>query len=595
VDEWADQNRILPKGSAEPGPFRTSRTPYLKAIMAACIDPKIKTVCFVAASQLGKTELQLNVMGYRLDVDPMPIMFVSPTQRLAESVSQTRVMPMIRSTPALLDKLDQTRSNLKITEKFIAGVRLGFAWLSATELSSHPTHTLMIDELDRMSDIPGEGDVVTLASARTTTFVDSKIIVCSSPTIEGASAIMDLYLGGTQQRWTWPCPSCNQYFAPSFDLLKWEPKSNPTMAKRTAYVECPHCGVRILDKDRGSMNTAGRYEAQLGGDPASDCASFMVSGLASPWRSWGEAAKQWVAAAHSRDQERIRAVLNTTFGELYRIQGDAPPAELVKELRAGYRSNELPAGVIGITVGVDVQKSCLYYVIRAWGEGSTSWLIRHGQLYGETDQPSVWADLAHLFEESWGVGDRQLRVNGMLIDSGYRPDPVYNFVARFPGRARASKGHQALATPVKASDAEPKRGIKLMHINTYHFKDFVHTRIRTPLGERGAFNLPIDASNDYCEMLVSESKVVKPNGTVVWVHDRNVENHYFDAEVLAAAAAYLSNYLDRRVAPPPKADPAETDPPAPAPRTPQRPSQRGAFGAGFSRPGGGNWATNWRR
>src|SRR5258708_33749673 len=89
VDEWAEQNRILPRGTAEPGPFRTSRTPYLREIMAACIDPRKKVVVFVAATQLGKTELQLNVMGYRLDVDPAPIIFVSSTQRLAESVRQS--------------------------------------------------------------------------------------------------------------------------------------------------------------------------------------------------------------------------------------------------------------------------------------------------------------------------------------------------------------------------------------------------------------------------------------------------------------------------------------------------------------------------
>ncbi len=28
-DEWADAERVLPKGSAEPGPFRSKRTPYM--------------------------------------------------------------------------------------------------------------------------------------------------------------------------------------------------------------------------------------------------------------------------------------------------------------------------------------------------------------------------------------------------------------------------------------------------------------------------------------------------------------------------------------------------------------------------------------
>jgi hypothetical protein len=57
------------------------------------------------------------------------------------------------------------------------------------------------------------------------------------------------------------------------------------------------------------MNAAGRFE--LTGDADSDCASFWVSGLCSPWRSWGEAAKLWIEAARSGEPGRMQAVLNT--------------------------------------------------------------------------------------------------------------------------------------------------------------------------------------------------------------------------------------------------------------------------------------------
>ncbi|MBF0561960.1 MAG: phage terminase large subunit family protein, partial [Alphaproteobacteria bacterium] len=33
VSEWADRNRILPPTSAEPGRWRTARTPYLREVM----------------------------------------------------------------------------------------------------------------------------------------------------------------------------------------------------------------------------------------------------------------------------------------------------------------------------------------------------------------------------------------------------------------------------------------------------------------------------------------------------------------------------------------------------------------------------------
>ncbi len=36
-DEWADAERVLPKGSAEPGPFRSKRTPYMIPLQRAAL------------------------------------------------------------------------------------------------------------------------------------------------------------------------------------------------------------------------------------------------------------------------------------------------------------------------------------------------------------------------------------------------------------------------------------------------------------------------------------------------------------------------------------------------------------------------------
>jgi phage terminase large subunit GpA-like protein len=76
---------------------------------------------------------------------------------------------MIRSTPSLESKLDRRRTADKVTEKFIAGQRLRFAWAgSAIELSSHAAALVLIDERDRMEEMSAaRGDPVALAEART--------------------------------------------------------------------------------------------------------------------------------------------------------------------------------------------------------------------------------------------------------------------------------------------------------------------------------------------------------------------------------------------------------------------------------------------
>ena len=80
VAEWADRHRRLsPENSAEAGPWRTSRTPYLREPMEAFTDPKIRKIVMVAASQVGKSELELNIIAYIIDQDPGSILFVQPT------------------------------------------------------------------------------------------------------------------------------------------------------------------------------------------------------------------------------------------------------------------------------------------------------------------------------------------------------------------------------------------------------------------------------------------------------------------------------------------------------------------------------------
>ena len=63
VSQWADKYRVLTSSSAEPGAWRTSRTPYLKEIMDCFTDPHIRRIVMVASSQVGKSEMELNEIG----------------------------------------------------------------------------------------------------------------------------------------------------------------------------------------------------------------------------------------------------------------------------------------------------------------------------------------------------------------------------------------------------------------------------------------------------------------------------------------------------------------------------------------------------
>jgi phage terminase large subunit GpA-like protein len=81
VSEWADadRHRVLPFTSAEPGPWRTARTPYLAEIMD-CLSTGSAwgRVVLMKGAQLGATEAALNWIGYIIHHAPGLALLVMP-------------------------------------------------------------------------------------------------------------------------------------------------------------------------------------------------------------------------------------------------------------------------------------------------------------------------------------------------------------------------------------------------------------------------------------------------------------------------------------------------------------------------------------
>src|SRR5262245_57047841 len=106
VSEWADRHRRLPKkSSAEPGPWRTSRTPYLREIMdCVATTSEVEEAVLMKGAQVGGTEAILNAAGYVIDHAPGPMIIVQPTVELAKRFSRQRLDPLLQLTPKLLEK-----------------------------------------------------------------------------------------------------------------------------------------------------------------------------------------------------------------------------------------------------------------------------------------------------------------------------------------------------------------------------------------------------------------------------------------------------------------------------------------------------------
>ena len=215
VSEWADQHRWLSsRASAEPGRYRTARTPYLRAIMDA-LSPShpAQRISFMKAAQVGATEAGNNWIGFVIHHAPGPMLAVLPTVEMAKRTSRGRLDPLIEDSPALRERVKPARSrdagNSMLSKEFPGGILVLTGANSATGLRSMPARYIFLDEVDAYpASADEEGDPVTLAEARTTTFSHRrKVFMVSTPTIRGLSRIEREFEASDQRRYFVPCPT----------------------------------------------------------------------------------------------------------------------------------------------------------------------------------------------------------------------------------------------------------------------------------------------------------------------------------------------------------------------------------------------------
>lgn len=552
----------------------------------------------VISSQSGKTEAIFDILGERLDTSPVPVIYLGPSKDFLTDQLEPRISDLLENT-VLREKL-ASKSRQKKTKKSVSGVSLRLAHGgSSTAMKSDPFGLAITDEADElMANVKGAGSPIELIDMRGDTYSDFVHAVVSTPSEgkaeveidpetglafwaesepdEVKSTIWRLWQSGTRYHWAWPCPECSEYFIPRFACLGWdkpvgpdgrERPSTPDLAKKTAHLCCPNCGGIITEGPDGEtkawMNERGVYVAPgqsvspdgvvSGMAPESWTLSYWVSGLASPFVSWGERAARYVSAVRSGDPETIRAVKNGGFGELYSPTGGAVPEwSEVRKASDDYKMGDVPDWVQVLTLTCDVQQDRLYTVIRGWGAYASSALISAEVLYGRTDEPDVW-DALHAMLTDYYDG---LPIRLGLIDSGFRPGKpfivpehkVYDFVRRFPRGVFATKGSSSpmrkpiVKSPidVKVDGKLVKGGIELIRLDTDYFKSWVQQKISVDKVSQGRWLLPEDISDDYCKQIVSEARITAPGLKTKWVQ-KSKDNHFLDCEAMQAAAAAILN------------------------------------------------------
>lgn len=523
-----------------PGPWRNRKTPYLVGIMDEILNFESEEVIFCKCTQVGGSEAMLNMIGYIIQQDPAPTMVVYPTDKLAESISENRLQPMLKASPTLSELFREFQSQ-KLELQF-QGMYLSLVGSnSPSSLASKAIKYLMLDEVDKYpANTRKEADPIALARERTKTFANRKIYMTSTPTVREGHIWKALENADLEKHYFVPCPHCGEMIELKFDQIRWPDKEELTITERAdmAVYVCQECGCTIQDFQKDKMLRSGEWRVVKQNTTNKKKVAFWINTLYSPFVRFSEIALEFLNSKD--DPERLQNFRNSWLAEPWEDTATHTDEDMVLERQTDLEEYVIPDWAKMLTAGVDVQQNCLYYTVRAFGDYITSQNITHGQV-------SSFADIVRVMNLSFKTKDGDaFMVQLCLVDSGYNADDTYEFCLQNSEWAMPVKGassqlggtHYKLSTVNKPGKFG--EGIQLILTDGDKYKDMIASRMHKPNGT-GSWMVYKGCDRTYARMVTAEHKInVRSNGKVVqkWTpKSQHIDNHYLDCEVYAMAAA----------------------------------------------------------
>ncbi|PAF41390.1 terminase gpA endonuclease subunit [Helicobacter sp. 11S02629-2] len=539
--EWSESFRILSReASSNFGKFKAHA--YQKEPLLAISNPKIEKVVLMWSSQLGKSEILNNVIGYYIHQDPSPIMFVLPTEDMAEDYSKRRLTPMFRDTKLIGDLINARESNNTILIKNFKGGNLALVGSNTpSKLSSKPIKVLLADELDRCENTK-EGFSIDLAEKRTVTFFDRKVVVASTPTIAGRSRIEKEFIDSDMRYFYINCPNCSTEQILEFSQVYWDKDEDGAPLFDTVHYRCKACEKHLNEKEKNTCVANGIWKSK---NPTSTKVGFYLNALYSPYYSMKDIVKSFYES--HKDSTKLQVFKNTILCETFE-----PPSIKLEEAeyfnrREDYEFNSLPDEILFLTAGVDVQggsKARLELEIKGYGKGLENWGVLYTQLWGDPKEDKVWEELYKLLKTSFTTkSGRKLTLSITLIDSGYAQERCLLF-ARLDSRFLITKGASEATSKREFVKFPPTKinGIYHFTLGTYEGKNILFDMLQVQESGAGYCHYPLTYEMEYFKQLTAErvQKIENARGYTAlrWTKTRE-RNEALDLSVLCLAGAKI--------------------------------------------------------
>lgn len=554
VAEWAADTIVLDEvNNAEPGPLRIDRTPYVAGVLAAFRDRAVSEITLMWSTQTGKTMSELIMLAWSIDQDPGPAMFVQPIEALARRFNETRIVPMIMSSPALAQHVHADAWSVKSLEIHFDRMNVYLAWAnSPATLASQPVQRVFLDEVDKYPPASRkEASPLKLARERVKTFKGkSKVIKSSTPTT-AEGVIYREWLKSARHRYHVPCPHCGEMQPLEWARVKWpDGERNPDRLRNErlglAWYECRACRGRIEDRHKPAMLRAGQWLVE-GDVEDPGHVGFHLSALYSPWVTFGALAAEFLDSKD--DRETLQNFINSNLAEPFEDRTAAVVESAVDRLRArsaaAHQRGMLPVETQLVAAFVDWHGPRLGYYWAAWAvwHGRSAALVDYGQAFSLDDLER------DLVTREWATADGVVWTGPVMgaADSGWGEETaaVYAWTRERYPRWRPAKGVSTVqAMPVQETGIDYLdrrtgrrfKGFSLLRIFPGFFKDMIASAIGLE-DEEPKITLCRGVGEDFLACLTAQHKV-KRGTREEWVpRYHGAPDHWWDASVGALAVA----------------------------------------------------------
>ena len=497
--EWIEAHIYLPQtASALPG--RMTLWPYQTGICDALDDPAIERITVLKSARIGYTALLTGIIASYVANAPAPILAVQPTaddaRDYAVDVEQIfEASPGIRGL--LADEADETGRSTMLNRRF-AGCSLKFlAAKSPRNLRRHTAKVLIMDEIDGF-EISPEGDPIELATMRTMTLRDRKIIAGSTPVFDFGPATR-LYDKSDKRIYECPCPSCDEFSEIKWTEIRWD-EGDPD----SAHWVCLNNGCIVEERQKPAMVAAGRWRATA--PDVKGHAGFKVNALISPHFNarWGKLASEFREA--KKTPETLQTFTNLVLGEPWKTEGDHLDESELFARREPFTLDAMPADVLFLTVGVDCQDDRLEVVITGHGK-SDLFILDHRVHWGPVDGDSVWIELDDLLCERWQhPNGGTIGIDAACTDSGDggHSEIVTGFTRpRYAPRVVAVKGVAGFSRAILQKSGTKGQLLWLAGV------DAIKSQLFNRISRKDGIRFGDTLQQIYFEQLTSERRVVR--------------------------------------------------------------------------------------